>query len=150
MVAVAIFALACVYLASSYLNILKGYQMASTGLQEDPDVAFARGQVMQIADLATAEAGLEYDTPDSSPLDPSRHVKWTADIEPFTGSTATAPTDVFTVTLTVVVSGSGGQPRTTVDVFNLLRPTWSDPTARSTQRQANTSAILQLQGKTAQ
>lgn len=148
MVALAIFALASLVLAASYLNIMTGYQAATKGLQEDPDLEFARNQLLQMGDLATAEAGLEYDTPDNSPLDPARHVKWTADIEPFSGSSPTPPTDLFTVTLTVESTPPGGSPRTMVDVFQLLRPTWSDPTTRTNERQANTAAILKLQGRT--
>lgn len=148
LVALAIFALASLVLCASYLNIMNGYQASAKGLGEDPDVSFARNQLLTMGDLATAENGLEYDTPDNPPLDPARHVKWTADIEPFSGSSATPPTDLFTVTLTVVVSSSGGQPRTVVDTFNLLRPTWSDPTTHANQRTTNTQAILKLQGKT--
>lgn len=147
MVALAIFGLASLVLAASYLNVMTSYQSSTKGLLEDPDLAYARDQLLQMANLTDAENGLEYDTPDNPPLDPARHVKWTADIEPFSGSTQTPPTDLFTVTLTLVDTAPGAQPKTVVDVFQLLRPTWSDPTTRSTQRQANTTAILKMQGK---
>ena len=123
LIALAIFALAALYLAAAYLNIQNSYAAVSRGLGEDSDVAFSRNELLQITDLATAEAGVEYDTPDV-PGDPSRHVKWTADIEP------TNTPDVFTVTMTVVVAPSGGTSQTTVDTFTVLRPTWSDPFAR--------------------
>lgn len=146
MVALAIFTMAAVVLAASYLNVQNSYAAASRGLQEDPDVQFCRRQLLQITDLATAEAGLEWDTPDN-PTDRTRHVKWTADIEPFAGSTTTAPTDLFTVTMTVMVTEPGGTTNQLVDTFTVLRPTWSDPTTRSETRQSNIQAIMKLQGR---
>ena len=42
----------------------------------------------------------------------------------------------------VIVEG-----RTIVETFMLMRPTWSDPTARSTLRQNAANRIAQFQGK---
>jgi general secretion pathway protein I len=143
LVALAIFALGAIYLASSYVNILNAYARASKGGGADPYVQFARQQLLTQTDLATAQLGDEFDTPDNPPYAPTQHVKWTADIE------TTSTTDLFTVTFTCVVSppgGATGNARTEVETFMLLRPTWSVPTDRTTVRQNNVTAIAQLQG----
>jgi general secretion pathway protein I len=88
-----------------------------------------------ISDLPTAEAGAEFD-------DGQRHVKWTAEIQPEN------TTDLFSVSFTCTVSGPAEPaPKTVTETFELLRPTWSDPTARSTLRQNAANRIAQVQGK---
>jgi hypothetical protein len=100
------------------------------------DVFFARSQLLTQADLQTATVGAEFD-------DGERHVKWSAEIDPAN------TTDLFAVTFTCVISdNTAGTPRTVVENFMLLRPTWSDPTARSTLRQAAADRIAGVQGKT--
>ena len=83
----------------------------------DEDVSFARSQLLSQADLQTAENGAEFD-------DGDRHVKWTAEIEP-AGARPTCSRVTFTCTVT---EPSAPGPRTVVETFMLLRPTWSDPT----------------------
>lgn len=143
LVALLVFSMASIVLVASYLNILNAYKATNQGLEEDRHVQFCRDDLMKISDLTTAQAGDEFDTADNPPTDPGKHVKWTADIEP------TNTTDVFTVTLTVVVSGGGADPVQTVDTFTLLRPTWSQPTDRNTLRQSNVARVMQLQGRQA-
>jgi prepilin-type N-terminal cleavage/methylation domain-containing protein len=139
MIAMAIFAMGAIVLIASYLNVLNSYHAASQGLQGDQELAFCRSQLMTITDLATAETGGEYDTPDLPP----QHIKWTADIQP------TAMTDVFTVVLTVAENPAGQEAKTVVDTFTLLRPTWSQAADRSALRQTINAAILTLQGRQA-
>jgi general secretion pathway protein I len=152
LVALAVFALASVAMASSYLNILNSYNSAARGLQGDPDLQAARNALLKITDITLATTGDAFDTPDdpagappnpgmpSPPADHSRHVAWTADIEP------TTVTDLFTVALTVVVTANDGTSTTTVDSFSVLRPTWSQAADRSALREANKSIIKTLQG----
>jgi general secretion pathway protein I len=98
-------------------------------------VYFARSQLLTQSDLTTAQTGAEFD-------DGDRHVKWTAEIDPAN------TTDLFTVTFTCVISEpSAGQPKTIVETFMLLRPTWSDPTAQSELRQNAASRIALAQGR---
>lgn len=141
LVALLVFSMASIVLVASYLNILNAYRATNQGLEEDRHVQFCRQELMKISDVTTAQAGDEFDTPDNPPVEASKHVKWTADIVP------TATTDVFTVTMTVVVTGGGGDPQQTVDTFTLLRPTWSDPTDRNTLRQSNVARVMELQGR---
>jgi len=133
--ALLIFSLTAVVLGGAYLNVLNSYEAARRSNANEDDVYFARSQLLAQADLTQATAGAEFD-------DNDRHVKWSAEIEP------AKTTDLFTVTFTCVVSQpSAGQPRTTVETFMLLRPTWSDPAARSELRANAATRIAQVQGK---
>jgi general secretion pathway protein I len=137
MVALVIFALTAVVLGGAYVNVLNSFEAARKANINDEDVSFARSQLLSQADLPTAQAGAEFDDGDC-------HVKWTTDIEPAN------TTDLFTVIFTCVVTQPSVPTRTTVETFMLLRPTWSDPAARSTLRQAAADRIAQFQGKQAQ
>jgi prepilin-type N-terminal cleavage/methylation domain-containing protein len=133
--ALMIFGLTAVVLGAAYLNVLNAYEVAQRSNADDGDVTFARSQLLTIADLATAQAGAEFD-------DGTRHVKWTAEIDP------SSTTDLFNVTFTCVVSESGPNgPKTVTENFMLLRPTWSDPTERTTLRQNAANRIATFQGK---
>jgi general secretion pathway protein I len=133
--ALLIFTLTAVVLGGAYLNVLNSYEVAQRSNVNDNDVTFARSQLLSQTDLPTAQAGAEFD-------DGNRHVKWTAEIDP------ADTTDLFTVTFTVVLTEPGAAPtKTVVETFMLLRPTWSDPTARTTLRQAAASRIAVAQGK---
>ena len=136
--ALLIFALTAVVLGGAYLNVLNSYEAARRANVNDEDVYFARSQLLTQSDLPTAQAGAEFD-------DDDRHIKWTADIQPEN------TTDLFTVIFTCTITGPQGQPpRNVVETFMLLRPTWSDPTARSTLRQNAANRIALVQGKQAQ
>ncbi len=133
--ALLIFTLTAVVLGGAYLNVLNSYEVAQRSNVNDNDVTFARSQLLALSDLPTAQAGSEFD-------DGNRHVKWTAEIDP------ADTTDLFTVTFTVVLTEPGAVPaKTVVETFMLLRPTWSDPSARTTLRQAAASRIAVAQGK---
>jgi general secretion pathway protein I len=135
LVALAIFALTAVVLGSAYLNVLNSYELARRANVNDGEVYFARSQLLSQPDLQTAQNGAEFDDGDS-------HVKWTAEVEP------TSTTDLFTVTFTCTVTEAAAPaPRAVTETFMLVRPTWSDPTARSTLRQDAASRIALLQGK---
>jgi general secretion pathway protein I len=136
LVALVVFALTAAVLGAAYINVLISYQLAGRDTSDDLDVGYARQQILTQPDLPTAKAGDEFDDADG------RHVKWTADVEP------TTTADLFTVTMTCVISAPAlPQPRTVTQSFMLLRPTWSDPTDRSTLRQAAATRIAQFQGK---
>jgi general secretion pathway protein I len=137
LVALAIFALTAIVLGGAYLNVLNSYEVARRANLNDGDVSFARSQLLTQADLQTAANGAEFD-------DGDRHVKWTAEIEP------AGTTDLFTVTFTCTVTEpSAPGPRTSTETFMLLRPTWSDPTARTTLRQEAADRINKVQGRQA-
>ena len=134
MVALMIFGLTAVVMGGAYLNVLNSYEAAQRSNLNEGEVSFARSQLLAIGDLPTAQAGQEFD-------DGSRHVKWTAEAEP------TTTTDLFTVTFTCVITDPPTQPKTVVETFMLLRPTWSDPTDRTTLRANAASRIALVQGK---
>jgi prepilin-type N-terminal cleavage/methylation domain-containing protein len=136
--ALVIFAMTAVVLGSAYINVLNSYQAAQRSNANEDAIDFARSQLLVISDLATAETGQEFD-------DGQRHVKWTAEIDP------TATTDLFTVVFTCVVTDpTAGGDKTTKETFMLTRPTWSDPTERTSLRQAAANRIAVVQGRQAQ
>ena len=109
--ALAIFALMAVVLASSYVNVLNSYAAAARGRDADEDAAFACQQLLLEPDVEKARQGDQFDTVDS------RHVSWSATIDPTTTS------DLFTVTFTCVVSGAGQtDDKKIVRTFTILRP----------------------------
>jgi prepilin-type N-terminal cleavage/methylation domain-containing protein len=133
-----IFALTAVVLGGAYVNVLNSYEAARQENIYDADISYARSQLLTQADLPTAQAGAEFD-------DGDRHVKWTAEVDPAN------TTDLFTVTFTCVITPSGvADAKTFTENFMLVRPTWSDPTARSTLRQDAANRIAVFQGKQAQ
>jgi len=147
LVALLIFALAAVVLGAAYVNVLNDYEIAKRVNQRDEALDYARSQLLAQTDLQTAETGAEFD--DQGPttlLSPSattsRHVKWSAEIDP------SNTTDLFSVTFTCEITESGqAQSQKYVENFMLVRPTWSDPTARSQLRQGAASRIAILQGR---
>jgi general secretion pathway protein I len=133
--ALMIFGLTAVVLGAAYLNVLNSYEAAERTNVSEADIYFARSQLLTQSDLTTAEAGAEFD-------DDKRHIKWTAQIDPAN------TTDLFTVVFTCVVTDPAEKaPKTIVENFMLMRPTWSDPAAESTLRQNAASRIATLQGR---
>jgi hypothetical protein len=49
----------------------------------------------------------------------------------------------------MISGGTGVEAKTVAETFMLVRPTWSDPTARSTLRSDAASRIATFQGKQA-
>lgn len=130
-----IFAMTAVVLGGAYVNVLNSYEAAQKANMNDADVSFARSQLLTQSDMPTAQAGAEFD-------DGDRHIKWTAEIDP------ADTTDLFTVTFTCVISGGqGAETKTVVETFMLMRPTWSDPTERTSLRQNAANRIAVLQGR---
>lgn len=142
--ALVIFALMAVVLGSAYLNVLGGYETARTANATDVDLEFARSQLLSQADLQTAENGAEFDDTSAGAELAARHVKWTAEIEP------AETTDLFTVTFTCTITEGSKPPNKVTETFMLVRPTWSDPTSRSTLRQNAANRIAAAQGKAPQ
>ena len=145
LMALVVFALTAVVLGSAYVNVLGSYEIARSANATDADVSFARSQLLALPDLQAAQAGAEFD--DTAPAENGapRHVKWTAEIEP------TDTTDLFTVNFTCTVADSTAKDAAKVtETFMLVRPTWSDPTARTTLRGNAANRIALAQGKQAQ
>lgn len=136
LVALAVFALAAIVLGAAYVNVLNAYELAQKGTEVDPDVRFARGQLLAEPDHDKAEQGGDFDST------AGRHIKWHATIE------ATATADLFTVTFVCeLADASGGALQTVTEKFNVLRPTWADPVVNEKLRQNALDRIKDLQAK---
>lgn len=137
LLALIIFAMAAVMLASAYLNILNSYEAVSRGMRVNEDFAFARQQVLSEPDRKKAEEGGEFDTAGG------QRARWTVEIE------STALPDVFNVAFNCEIADSGaGEPTKTSQTFTVLRPTWSiDAAERSKLKEEIKTRILELQGK---
>lgn len=132
--ALAIFALAAVVLAGGYINVLNGYEVAKRATVNDPDVQFARSQLLAQADVELARQGGDFSTPDG------RTVRWKATIEP------TESADLFLVTFECdIAATTTAKEQKMQQVFRVLRPTWSVAADRSTLRAAAKDKILKIQ-----
>lgn len=133
LIALAIFALAAVVLASAYVNVLTGYEVARRATGSDPEVRFARAQLLSLADVEEARQGGEFDSADG------RRVKWSATIDP------TNEADLFLVTFECEIAGKDAQKEQKVrQIFRVLRPTWSVAVDRNTLRAASKERILKI------
>lgn len=139
LVALTIFALSAIVLGGAYLNVLNSYAIATRTEQISEDVAFARSLVLAEPDRTKLEQGGDFDTAGG------RHARWSVEI----ASTTTA--DLFTVTFTCEVADPGqSEPQKAVQVFTVLRPTWSiDAGERAKLKQDAKTRIYELQGRKA-
>lgn len=133
LIAIAILAAAVIPLAVGYINVLNGYEVARHSTVSDPEMQFARMQLLTQPDVELARQGGDFDAADG------RHVRWTALIEP------TNEADLFTVTFECELDGTSTMKAQKVrQVFRLLRPTWSVAADRSTLRAASRDRILKI------
>lgn len=133
MVALAIFAMAAIVLGTAYVNVLSGYEVARRATVSNPELQYARGQLLSQADVEVARQGAEFDAADG------RRVRWTAVIDP------TSEADLFLVTFECEITGSDALKSQKVQqVFRVLRPTWSVPADRNTLRAASRDRILKI------
>ena len=137
LVALCIFAMVAVVMASSYLNILNSYEAVSRGTRINEDFAFARSLVLNEPDRTKLENGGEFDTAGGG------RARWSVEIE-----SSTVP-DVFRVAFSCEISdGHSLQPPKQSQTFMLLRPTWSiDVAERDKLREEAKTRILELQAK---
>jgi prepilin-type N-terminal cleavage/methylation domain-containing protein len=135
LISLMIFVMAAVVLGTSYVNVLNGYDLAQRANARNEDIEFARAQLLAEPDQDKAEQGGEFDSANG------RHVSWHAQIDP------TQTVDVFAVAFTCEINDpSAHGPETTTQNFMVLRPTWSDPTKRSTLLDAAKQQIQKIQG----
>ena len=120
LVALAIFAMGAVLLASSYINVLFAYGAAANVDSYEDDLRTVRQLVLEEPDPELLEQGGDVELPGD------RHASWNVTLEP------TETVDLHRVLLEVEISG--GELKEAVHVtqeFQVLRPTWSDATERS-------------------
>ncbi|MFA6959326.1 MAG: prepilin-type N-terminal cleavage/methylation domain-containing protein [Opitutaceae bacterium] len=133
LVALAIFALAAILLGGAYVNVLNGYQVAKRATVSDPDVQFARSQLLEQPDVDLARQGGDFEGAEG------RHVRWTATIDP------TNEADLFTVIFECETTGSNTAKEEKVrQEFRVLRPTWSVAVDRNTLRATSRDRILKI------
>jgi general secretion pathway protein I len=133
MVALAIFALAAVVLGTAYVNVLNGYEVARRATVSNPELQYARAQLLSQTDIELARQGGDFEAGDG------RRVSWTATIDP------TNEADLFQVTFECEIAGSNDQKsQKTQQVFRVLRPTWSVPADRNTLRAASKDRIMTI------
>lgn len=134
LVALSIFAFAAIVLGAAYVNVLNAYARVGDAVRQDDDLRFARQTVFLETDLEKVEEGGDFQTTDG------RRVAWQARVEP------TNLPDLFTVTFTCEVGATSGErPRTIVQSFRLLRPTWSKPDEREKLRREARDRIIRFQ-----
>jgi hypothetical protein len=133
LIAIAILATAAIAIGVGYVNVLNGYEVARRATVSDPELQFARRQLLTQPDVELARQGGEFDSQDG------RRIRWSANIEP------TNQADLFTVTFECEITATGTvQSQKSRQVFRLLRPTWSVATDRSTLRAASRDRILKI------
>jgi general secretion pathway protein I len=137
LMALAIFTMAAVMLASSYLNILNGYEVMARSSETNADLAFVRSIVLTEPDRTKLEQGGQFDTTDG------QRATWSVEI------TSTNEADLFTVALTCEIPTSAGRESTkSTQTFTVLRPTWTvDAGEHDKLREDAKQRILELQGK---
>ncbi len=137
LVALMIFTFAAVVLGSAYVNVLNGYDLAQKANMRTEGLGFARSQLLVTADHDQAEQGATFDDADGS------HVRWHAQIDP------TPTVDVFAVAFTCEIDNPEKHIHETVtENFMILRPTWSEPTARTKLLADVKTRIAKIQGIT--
>ena len=124
LIALAIFALAAVVLASAYLNVLTAYHRVGLGRERDASLQMLRTALLSEPDRRKAEDG------GSLALDERRTARWRAEIE------ATSVADLFRVTLIGEIPSAESTARvvSSRQTLMLLRPSWSDPVEREKLR----------------
>jgi prepilin-type N-terminal cleavage/methylation domain-containing protein len=133
LVAIAILASAAIALGVGYVNVLTGYEVAKQATVSDPEIQFARSQLLSNPDVELARQGGEFESNDG------RRVRWSATIEP------TNEADLFTVIFDCEIAATGSLKAQKVQqVFRVLRPTWSVAADRSTLRAEAKDRILKI------
>jgi general secretion pathway protein I len=132
LVALAIFALAGLVLASSYLNVLSAHQAV---LQRDAHAMDRR----LVREVLFAEPTLEKVTAwNELALPGERTARWRATVTP------TTVADLFDVTLEAELpTGNGERSITISENCRLLRPSWSRPADREALQAAARSKLAQ-------
>lgn len=135
LIALAIFAMASVFLGAAYLNVLIGYQTAVRDTQADEDIRFARSEMMLLADRKKVEEGGNFDSLNG------RRIQWKAEI------ISTNLPDLFDVVFTSEISDPGKPTKTISEKIRLLRPTWSEAGERQKLRAETQKRIEEMNVK---
>ena len=137
LMAMALFAMAAVMLASAYLNVLNSYETAGRAARLNEDFAFARQFVLNEPDRRKVEEGGEFATA------AGHRARWSVEIA------STGVADVFRVAFTCETSDPARmEPDRVTQSFLVMRPTWVvDAAERGKLKEEAKTRILELQGK---
>lgn len=135
--ALAVFAVAAVMMASAYLNVLNAYEAVGRGTVRDENIRFARSLLLAEPDRLKAEEGDSFEGAEGV------RVVWRATIEP------TTTADLFQVTFICEVNEPNvREPRPpATENFMLLRPTWSEGIDTAQMRAEAKERIEELRPK---
>ncbi len=133
-VALMLFSFAVVVLTASYVNVLNSIEAVRVDQSLEQELAFVRAQLLMEPELENVEEGGEAPTPTHG------MAVWGAVVSP------TTTADLFRVDLTIELSGDGAATpaRTVTQRLFLLRPSWSEPTAREDLRAESRKRIEEL------
>jgi general secretion pathway protein I len=125
LLAVALFAMAVVVLAASYVNILNSLEIVKVDQALEQEMAFVRTAVLLEPELDNIEKGGDVPTVTQG------SARWSAVVTP------TLVADLFRVDVTVELEGNGEEvpARTLTQTLHLLRPDWSEPVDRDKLRE---------------
>jgi len=134
LISLAIFSLAAVVLGTAYVNVLLGYDNMTKRNGREEIVRQMRAAVFTEPDRDKLERGGEIGLPGGGTG------RWEAKVE------ESAIADLFRVGLRCEVpEANGGQPWVKEQTFMLLRPTWSEGTAREKLRGESRDRLAQRQ-----
>jgi general secretion pathway protein I len=133
LVSLAIFALAAVGFATTYINVLGAYQAVARRQQGEEEWKLVRTVVLSETDRKKLEEGGRL------PLADGTNLHWTVVIE------GSAVADLFAVTVRAEPEfATGSENRAREQRLMLLRPGWSDPAERDKLRTASQQRLAKL------
>lgn len=119
LVALALMTLTVAVLTEAFYNTLRAVDLIDVRATNEDDIRFVRSTVIQTASLEDFEDGDEIETLNLG------QAAWEAYVE------ETDLPDLFRVELTIEFENPEGEPFSHREKLYLLRPTWSEPTDRS-------------------
>ena len=133
LLALALFVISVVVLASAYVNVLFGLEAVRVDRVLEQEMAFVRSVVLTVPDRETIEEGGELPTAELG------YAYWEAELEP------TEVADLFIVNVSITLEGTGQiKERTLNDRLVVLRPSWSEPLEREELRAASKERLAEL------
>lgn len=133
LLALALFSISVVVLASAYINVLFGLESVRVDRVLEQEMAFVRSVVLTAPDLETLEEGGELPTGELG------IAYWEAELEP------TAIADLFIVRVTVSLEGTREtEGKSLNERLVVLRPGWSEPVDRDKLRAESRERLAEL------
>jgi prepilin-type N-terminal cleavage/methylation domain-containing protein len=133
LLALALFSISVVVLASAYINVLFGLESVRVDRVLEQEMAFVRSVVLTAPDRETLEEGGELPTGELG------IAYWEAELEP------TAIADLFVVQVSVSLEGTReAEGKSLTERLVVLRPAWSEPLERDELRAESSERLAEL------